>query len=78
MDHNQLRDVRAKVEAMEKELKKTMDSQINKLSSILKQTEVKKEKRGKILKKPCNLQLFGDGSVKIIFDNPNDSNALFE
>ena len=47
MENNGLNELRAKAAQMEKELKKTLNFQMNKLSDVLKQVEYKKEKKGK-------------------------------
>ena len=72
-----LAELRTKAAQMEKDLKKTLGFQMNKLSDIMKQAGVVKEKKAKLLKKPCTMQLMSDDTIRILFDNIEDGKKMF-
>lgn len=77
-DMDGLNKMRASVEQAERDIKKMLNSNMGKLKDVLKQAEVQKEKRAKILKRPCKMQLMTDGNVRLVFDDPNDAIKIFE
>lgn len=77
-DMNGLNELKERAVQMQKDLKKTLSFQMDKLSDILKQVEFKQEKKTKVNKKPAIVMLANDNSIKIIFDNPEDGIKFFE
>ncbi len=78
MNTSGLEELRQKASQMEKDIKKSLNFQMGKLSEALKQATVVKEKRAKILRKPCNMKLLSDGTINIEFDNIEDGKKLFD
>ncbi|MFI5404923.1 MAG: hypothetical protein ACHQ1D_00270 [Nitrososphaerales archaeon] len=76
-NNNDLMGIKAKIEAMQKEMQKVLNNNIGKLSDVLKMAEYKSEKKGRVNKKMSTMYLAHDNSVRIKFDNPEDGEAFF-
>lgn len=61
-----------------KDVNRMLNSTTENLKTAMKQAEVTKEKRAKIMKKPCTMQLLTDGNVRLVFDNQEDALKIFE
>lgn len=69
---------------------KDMEKQFGKISSdlniniggniekIMKEHTYESERKTKINKKACTMQLAKDGSVRIVFDNPEDGSKFYK
>lgn len=71
--------LRSKIEKMEKDVKKTLNLNISRLSDVMKQVGYKKEKKGKVNKKEATMYLAEDEShVKIVFADKKDNVKFFD
>lgn len=69
---------------------KDMEKQFGKISSdlnvniggniekIMKEHTYEEERKTKLNKKACNMQLAKDGSIRIVFDNPEDGRKFYK
>jgi len=77
IEANAMDDLRQKVSQMEKDIKKSLNFNMDKLSNIVKDLEFKRQKKTKMNKMPATIMQANDGSIKIVFDDIKDSDKFY-
>lgn len=70
--------IKADLDRAAQDVNRMLNSTTEKLKTAMTQAEVVKDKRAKIMKKACTMQLLTDGNVRLVFDNQEDAEKIFE